>query len=178
MCGRAGQTLIEAMIAIGLLTIGFLGIVALINRSIGLNRVVSDSYVATYLAAEGIEVTKNLIDANYLQGRPFFTGFSSCVTSPCTRDTGTAWEVAADTDWDAHPPRPDTDRTLYYDPATQEYSYASFGEVTPFVRSIELRASGTSIQVNSIVRWRTRGGGESMINLEDHFYNWYLASAP
>ena len=45
----------EAMIAITLLLVGFLGTITLINRSVGLTRVVADSYVGSYLASEGVE---------------------------------------------------------------------------------------------------------------------------
>ena len=63
---RTGQILIEAIIALSALTIGFLGILALLSSSLSLNRVISDNYTATYLAAEGIEVVKNAIDRNYI----------------------------------------------------------------------------------------------------------------
>src|SRR5688572_13216996 len=101
---RDGQTIVEAMVAVSLLVVGFLGMITLINRSIGLNRVVSDNYTATYLAAEGIEVVKNLLDRNFIAGSPWFTGFESCAApSMCN------WEVQYDTTWDA--PRQPTNYT-------------------------------------------------------------------
>jgi prepilin-type N-terminal cleavage/methylation domain-containing protein len=69
-----GQALIEVMVAVSVLTIGFLGVVGLLSRALALNRVVADNYTATYLAAEGIEITKNIIDGNLLQGQAWNNG--------------------------------------------------------------------------------------------------------
>src|SRR3989338_8190490 len=73
----AGQSLIEAMVAIGIIVFGILSTLGLLSRALSLNRVVSDQFTATYLAAEGIEVVKNLIDANIIQGRPWNNGFTT-----------------------------------------------------------------------------------------------------
>jgi hypothetical protein len=167
---RSGQTIVESMVAISLLIIGFLGMIILINRSIGINRVVTDNYTATYLAAEGIEVTKNLIDGNFVQGSPWFSGFSSC-TSGCD------WEVQYDTTWDpGHQPVAYGARPLYYNPANGLYAYDAFGQQTSFTRRVHVTLEGAGnneISVHSIVMWHPRGGGTAQIDLEDHFFNWY-----
>ena len=59
---RRGQTLVEALVALSILTVGFVGIIVLLTRSFQLNRTTANDTQATYLAAEGIEVAKNLID--------------------------------------------------------------------------------------------------------------------
>lgn len=58
------QLLIEALVALGILTSSFLGILGLISQSISLNRAIADQYTASYLAAEGIEIVKNVVDQN------------------------------------------------------------------------------------------------------------------
>ena len=50
------------MVAITVLTVGFLGISSLLSQSLALNRVTTNEITATYLASEGIEIAKNLID--------------------------------------------------------------------------------------------------------------------
>ncbi len=72
-----GQSLIETVVALSVLVVGLLGIVVLLNNSLGLNRVTADNYTATYLAAEGIEVIKNLIDANIIARCPWNSGFTA-----------------------------------------------------------------------------------------------------
>src|SRR6185369_4698812 len=81
---RSGQSLIEAIIAITLLTIGFLGIARLLSQSLFFTKVVSDQTTATYLAAEGIEIVKNLIDHDvYMQlhNPPLGPGWGNCFAS-------------------------------------------------------------------------------------------------
>lgn len=170
---RSGQSLVEAMIAISLLLIGFLGTITLINRSVGLTRVVADTYVGTYLASEGIEVTKNLIDANYIANRNFNNGFALCVN-------GCDWELENDTTWENKPPQPYTTGTAFtFDPFTGRYSYANSGIATTFKRKVTVTlkgSTGNEISVVSRVDWKARGGGISSVSLEDHFFNWYLAA--
>ena len=58
----SGQTLLEVMMALFVLTSGFLGILSLLAQSIFLSKTVGNETIATYLAAEGVEVAKNLLD--------------------------------------------------------------------------------------------------------------------
>ena len=157
---RSGQALIESIVAASMLTVGFLGLLSLLARSISVNRVVADNYVATYLGAEGIEVVKNVIDANILQSRPWNAGI-----------TQGDFEVAYDSRTLG---TPFTSRTLFFDPVADLYSYDAQGATaTPYVRGISIEFLGSDeIRVTSRVLWTTRGGGNSAIALEDHFYNW------
>lgn len=156
----AGQALIEVLVAISVLTVGFLGIVTLLSRALSLSRVVSDSYTATYLAAEGIEITKNIVDAQFLGPR---RGWNSAV-SPGDFEA----------EYDSLTLNAYAGRKLLLDPQTKIYSYKN-GVLTPFIRKITIAFVGSGQQeiiVNSEVDWPTRGGGGSSVNLEDHFYNW------
>ncbi len=170
---RGGQTIVEAMVAVSLLVIGFLGMITLINRSIGLNRVVADNYTATYLAAEGIEVVKNMVDSNFLQN----TWFQHFDTMGCISISGCSWEVQYDTSWEpGHTPAQYSSRPLYFNTTTGLYAYAPFGDRTSFTRRVVVTFRGpenNEMIVHSIVEWRTRGGSLSSLDLEDHFYNWY-----
>jgi Tfp pilus assembly protein PilV len=177
---RSGQSLVEAMVALSVLTLGFLGMVSLLSRSLVLTRVVSDQATATYLAEEGIEVAKNLIDhdvwAHY--ANPAVTGWGTCFFSASsyadveldytTTDCSTLAEFSAGD-------------SLFFDPVTDLYGYhlpASDDPVpTGFTREIKVTRgdyNGTEyaeIIVHSIVRWSTAGVGQSL-DLEDHFFDW------
>ena len=72
-----GQLLVEAMIAISILIIGVFGIFSLLNQSLGLNTIVTSQYIASNLAMEGVEVIKNLIDNNVLQGKAWNEGLNN-----------------------------------------------------------------------------------------------------
>lgn len=65
-----GQSLVEMLVAISVIVIALLGILVLVSRSLGINRVASEHYTAAYLAAEGIELVKNRFDRSFLQSSP------------------------------------------------------------------------------------------------------------
>ena len=154
---RDGQLLVESLIATSLLIVGFLGIFSLLSRSISLNRVAADSYTATYLAAESIEVARNIVDANALQKKPWNSGFANG-----------DYEL----EYNAVSLTPDQDRFLQFDSGNNTYSYSGTNQ-TNFKRVIKIvLVSANEIQVNAIVSWTTLGGGSYQVNLEDHFFNW------
>jgi len=155
---KKGYLLMEVMVAISLLTIGFLAVLSLVSNSLSLNRIVSDQFTANYLAMEGIEIVKNLIDSNYLSGNPWNQGFSNG-----------NYEV----DYQSVNLEADLQRRFLFDSTSGFYDYN--GDIkTPFKRTIavELLEGGNEIKVNSIVEWTGRGGGEFEVNLEDKFFNW------
>jgi len=154
---NGGQLLIESIIAISIIIIGLLGLVGLLSRALSLNRVVSDQFTANYLAAEGIEVVKNIIDANIIQKQPWNLGLANG-----------EYQVSYDS-----PKLESTLRQpLVFEEKTGRYSYG-FGKPTSFVRVIKIELlSQDEIKVNSIVSWTTRGGGKFEVNAEDHFFNW------
>ena len=152
-----GYILIEAIIGISIAIIGILGILGLLSRSASLNRVVTDQFIGNYLAAEGIEITKNLIDGNVIQEKPWNQNFA----------TGNF-----ETDYSSLILEPNQNRQILFDPADKLYSYKA-GNPTNFIRTINIELIGSDeIKVNSVVKWVTRGGGRFEVNLEDHFFNW------
>lgn len=152
-----GYLLIEVMVAISLLTIGLLGILRISSNAIGLNRIVSDQFIANYLAIEGIEVVKNIIDANSINGRPWGEGLSDG-----------NFEIA----YNSLELEYNQQRRIKFDQNTGRYEYQN-GTETLFVRTIYIeKPSVDEIKVNSVVSWIGRGGSQFEINLEDHFLNW------
>lgn len=163
---RRGQALIESLVAVTALTVGFLAMVALLSRSIGLYRVTTDQYTATYLAAEGLEIVKNLIDTGVIRDNPVGT-----VAWGTVLPAGT-YEMDYFTDLDANRPELFADRVLNFDEGAKRYSYGP-GQPTAYKRRIVVEAvSADEMKVNSVVDWTTRGGGQFSVNVEDHFFNW------
>ena len=153
-----GYVLIEAIIAITIAVVGLLGIFALLSRSLSLNRVVADRFVASYLAAEGIEIVKNLVDNNILAGKPWNKNLSSGSYEADYTDTGLV---------------PDSSRFINVNGETGAYGYA---ELVPTLmkRQLVIRNSvdGEEITINSRVDYTTRGGGKFSVSIEDHLFNW------
>lgn len=166
-----GQLIVEVIVALGVLTIGFMGTLALLSRSIGLSRVVSDNYTATYLAAEGIEIVRNIISRDNVNiardplATPWASGFIDGV-----------YEVEYGSDLLTAIPPQSGPRPILFNSLTKFYSYLETSDTreTPFVRAvgIELKHNNNEMAVSSTVRWSTRGGGNFEIVLEDHFFNW------
>jgi len=160
-----GQILIEVMVALAMVVIGMLGLLSLLSNSIGTSKVVSDQYVGSYLAAEGIEIVKHMLDSNAASiNRSFTDGISQF---------GVAYEV----DYSSSQLIPSTNRFLRFgSPVASQsrYNYST-GAQTPFRRTVVLEAVGGSldeIKVTSTVTWTSRGGAVYSIVLEDYFFNW------
>jgi len=171
---RNGQTIVEAVIALGVLTIGFSGIITLLNRSLSLNQLVTDQNIATYMATEGIEVTKNLVDAAVIQGLDPFT--------PPLFNVG-SYELDFDDLLDTDPPVENPGRRiggfgvksntpLFFDSTANLYSYDS-GAPTGFYRTITINIQpGEYINVMATIDWTSKGGAQNSVVMEDYFFKW------
>jgi len=154
-----GQAIVESIIALSVLTVGFLSLIALMSNAIGLSKVNSEYYVATYLAAEGIEVVKNIIDTNVIARKSWNDGLA----------TDGDYEV----EYNSSSLLPNQNRYLNFDfnPNNKTYNYSA-GERTPFKRVIRIdNINSNHIKVKSTVFWTSRGGAQFQVDLEDHFYN-------
>jgi hypothetical protein len=172
---RSGQSLVEALVALSILTVGFLGIITLLNKSLQLSKTTSDDTQATYLAAEGIEVAKSLIDHDVYEG--IFQGsdeWGACFPLPGVHyyELDYATTNCASLISSANP----MNSPLYFHPATDLFSYSSAGGTkSAFTRDIKITNNGEEIDVQSIVHW-SDGLASNDIVLEDQFYNWHPLS--
>jgi hypothetical protein len=150
--------MIEAMVAMGIISVGLLGVFSVLSNSLGISKVTSNQYVGTYLAAEGIEVVKNIIDTNVGQ-HAWNQYLDSNGDYAVEYDSVTLDSV-------------DQNKPLLFDPSTGLYSYKT-GNPTVFTREITINniLNDNELQVNSIVSWSDQGGIKDSVNLEDDFYN-------
>lgn len=63
--GEGGQSIVEALVVIAIISAGAIGIMGMLSYSLGINREVANQYIAVYLASEGIEVLRNIMDDNF-----------------------------------------------------------------------------------------------------------------
>ena len=160
--------LVETMVALSVITIGLLGIFALLSTSMGLNRFVSEKHVATYLAAEGIELVKNLIDTNYIARKG---------GQLISWNEGLSQAGSYEIDYMSTSLAPVSGgnlNLLYYSDGLYGYDQSGGAEQTKYKREIIIDPSiADQIKVNSIVVWEGRGLAEArMVNLEDKFFDW------
>lgn len=76
---QKGQTLIEVLIAIGVMFIGMLGVLGLAQSNTNNERLGVDRLIATQLAREAVEVARSTRDTNFMQ--------ESMVPAPAVLDT-------------------------------------------------------------------------------------------
>jgi len=171
-----GQTIVEALIAISILTIGVFGMLNLLNQSLGLNTFVTSQYIGSNLAMEGVEVIKNIIDSNFLQGKPFNDGLNNGYYEiQYNSNSLGAPKCSLSDDKNACF---NSSNNLYKD-NNGIYSYNTSNAIkTPFKRIVRIEnldqdgdGKVEQIKVNSIVQWTIKGGTYE-INAEDHFFNW------
>ncbi len=157
----AGQMLVEALLAMGIITLSALGVVGLASRSIGESRSVADEFVAVNLASEGIEISKNILDGNTLGGRPWNEGFA-----PGSYEVD--YLSSSLISLSGNP------RNLNFDRTTGLYSYSNLGQATFFKRTITVQnINGDQIRIKAKVDWLARGNSAvRSVNLESDLLNW------
>ena len=171
---RGGQTIIEAMVALGVLIIGLMGVLTLLSRSLLLQRVTSDQAKATYLASEGIEVAKSLIDHEaYLSisSKGADGGWGTCLPSGDYDLDYATMRCLSVPNYGGEPLYFDSETGLYY--SSTDPGMPSGASATNFVRKVTITNNGNEIDVKSTVTWSTGVIIGQSLTLEDHFYNWH-----
>lgn len=157
---RRGQSLLEMLMALSMLTIAFLGIMTLVARSFFLNRIATGQTTATYLAAEGIEVTDNIVQHDIYAGNKWGT---------CC-GTGGAFTVEYDST--SLTPLFGNTPPLLYNAASGTYQYKT-GAASPYSRTIYISVAANEITVKSIVQWSSGAFNNQSVEVDDDFYNWH-----
>lgn len=160
------------MIAMTVLVVGFLSITSLLSRSLGLNRVIANNYTATYLAAEGVEIVKNILDGNVKQvAQTWNEGFPCAPGNPCI---ARRYSVDYMTTGPMDKVHYIQGQKLSLD-QNNLYNYLN-GSQTPFERTVEITPipighDTDEYEVRSTVDWISRGGNFTA-TVVDYFYNW------
>lgn len=159
---RRGSLMVESIVALSVAVVGLLGVFGLLTQSLAVSKDVGEKFVAVYLASEGIELVKSLIDKNYTDGLAWNDGLA----------TGN-YEVS----FNSLTLAPVSGAPLSFSPESGIYDYAGT-ESTSFVRLIiisEIDRTGDGrtdeIKVVSRLTWPSRGLTQE-IELEDHFFDW------
>ncbi len=191
--------MIESLVAISITVIGLTGILTLLSRSLAITNDIEKRMVATYLATEGIEVVKNLLDTNMaLIGKDFEDGnpprFAWSegilpgkyeVTHKTVAMRGGIVGLENDDTFASLggelaielPRGEDSNTPLTTNPDTGTYEYG--GSVNlPFRRTIEIEEVDVDedsyvdgLRVVSTVNWEDRDEDQD-VTLEAHFFDW------
>lgn len=161
---QAGLTLVEVLVTIFLFGVSLTAISYIINYNvITADDLLNDS-IASGLLQEGVEVARNLRDADWFAGRPF-GAFGTASAAP----DGTYL-----IQWDSQSLTAFSDIFLKKDPANGLYGYTT-GNATIFKRTVQVSTIPAIPAIEKIitvsVTWRARSGTKS-VNAEEHLFNW------
>ncbi|MDP2638864.1 MAG: prepilin-type N-terminal cleavage/methylation domain-containing protein [Candidatus Azambacteria bacterium] len=156
-----GFTLVETMVAVGVVMIGFTAVLSLSSTSLFHISSIQDRLIATNLAAEGIEVIRNIRDTNWLQNQSWDLNLSD-----------KNYQAA----YNSVPPLLSYGDIAYRDvflsiDSNGFYNYGS-GAPTKYKRNISItHITSYEIRVVSTVNWKIRNIDYSA-SVEDHLFDW------
>jgi len=151
-----GFTLFETIVAIGLILVGLVAALALITTSLFYVSNIQDRLITVNLAAEGVEIVRNIRDNNWLQNASWNRGLAN-------GDYQAAYNSTALSAYSGLP--------LLFDSTANLYGYAS-GAATSYVRKIFItNISANEIKVVSTITWQGRGASYNS-SAEDRLFNW------
>lgn len=161
---REGITIVETMVALTSGVVALLGILTLLTRTLSLNTEIRFKFIAAHLAAEGIEVMKNIIDTNYANGLPWNQGVADGVYQGVSYDT-----TILSPSLPALPLCFERTQGIYA--YTSECGSVVSEVVSPFTRTVEVEnVDAGHVVVRATLRW---GEGEKdVVVLEDQFFDW------
>lgn len=165
-----GFSLIEAMVAISILSLAVTGPMIIAQKGLGSAVYARDQITAFYLAQEAVEFIRNVRDSNRITHNSWLSQFSGC------KDTGNGARCAIDARYPEFAdspgsPNPNTNAifacpsgvcpALSFDSANKLYGYGSGGnwKTTPFTRTIvidETAQPNKEAKVSVTVSWSTQ----------------------
>ena len=166
-----GFTIMEAMVAIFIITTGIVGVSTLATQTISSAQISKDKLIAAYLAQEGIEIVRNIRDTNWLKNFTWDTNldlgdFQTDYSSPDLTSCPTPCDYGS----------PGTNlQFLKIDGGF--YNYSSLGTETKFKRKITISAlaGDTSPYYRKNVKvevfWQEKGKPYS-VPAQENLYNW------
>ena len=168
---NGGFTLVEAIVAIGVISVGFVGSLVLLSKSSSQASLLKNRVVVSHLAAEGVEVVRNIRDTNWLKGFDWRTGLADTTGGIVDYDS-----AAVDAS-DASEGR----KCLNWNGSFYRHALASGGYAcnTTFKRHIELATKSETVsgqnvdylEIKSIVEWREKTRTQT-VTVVNHLYDW------
>ena len=152
---KNGFTLIETIVAVGIIVIGLVSALTLITNSLFYVSNIGDRLIAANLTAEGLEVARNIRDNNWIANLSWDNGLANGDYQASYNSTALL---------------PYSGSAFLID-GVGLYNYSS-GAVTSYVRKISIsNLSSYEIRVISAVTWQRRGITYSS-SAESHLFNW------
>lgn len=166
-----GQSLIETLIAIGVIVVGLVGVMALVVGAIAAGRISKEVVTATNLGREGIEVVREIRDSNWMQEEGWTKGIIGGGDVRYARASfdpkENQWKLESTTTTDLF----DNEYKLYF---SDYYNHDQQGDETSYFRMIEIQkdiAEPDELVIKTYVGW-VKQGKQKEIVLENVFSDW------
>lgn len=153
-----GFTLMEVFIAMSVLAVGVVGAFGVLPVMIKNQTKNADSFLASQIANEGMELVRNLRDSNWLKEQDWKTGLS--VSPSCL--------AGCEIDFNDLVMQPNQNRFLQKD-TDGFYQYNNSFPDSKFKRKVTITPIGVVLNVKVEVSWT--GNGSSFL-IEENFYDW------
>ncbi len=150
---KKGFTLIEVFVAISILSIGLVGAFGVLPVMIKNHSMNADSFLASQIANEGMEIVRNIRDSNWLFESDWKTGLMAC---------GSGCEI------DYNDNALATYQNRFLKLGNGFYNY-ELGENSKFKRKITIVQVGDYLNVKVEILWNGNG---SPFLIEENFYDW------
>lgn len=163
-----GFSLLETLVAIGILFLALLGPLTLASYSINSASLARNQITAFNLASEAMEAVRNKRDTNIFQGSNWLSDIQNCTSAPgCYLDISQAPPYAYTIQT-----CPAVCPTLKRNSSTGLFNTAS-GEDTPFTRKVTVTSlSADEIKVKVEISWLEKISTRSF-SLETHLFKWH-----
>ncbi len=172
----SGFTLVEAVVAVGVIAIGVAGALISLAQSSAQATNLRNRAVAAQLVAEGLEIVRNIRDTNWLAGRGWREGLADTVAGLIDYNDAALAENADDASWClnysagfyTHFASPPYDcntafkRHLEITTATDDFSPQLIPPASPPVEYLVIK---------SVVEWPERDQTKN-ITIVDELYDW------
>jgi len=149
-----GFTIIEITIAIFILTAGLVSVYALVPRIVEITSMNTNWFIAAQIAREGVEITRNIRDSNWLADLDWDQGLVNCSTG-CEIDYNDSQLFVFQS------------RFLKID--DQGFYNYEFGANTKFKRKITIIPSANILDIEVEISW---SGKYSPLLIKEKLYNW------
>jgi prepilin-type N-terminal cleavage/methylation domain-containing protein len=175
-----GFTLIETLLAVGILATAIAGPLTIASKGLSTALVAKDQTTAFYLAQDAVEYVRFARDSNRLQSGDWLTGSGGSGVpfdlSNCAFASGCYLDSIDDV---SRPPTQcgATCPSLNYDTANHFFTYNTLsGTVvrSPFTRTINLNVSSDNKEASLTVRvtWKDSPGITHTISVREELLNW------
>lgn len=156
MIDEFGFTLIEALVALVILTVSLGPALVLSSNISSTSSVIQNNLIAANLSQEGVEVIRALRDSNWHNGLLFDNGLTDGVYR-------IEWNSNSLIALGSNPP---------LKISTGLYNYSS-GTDTKFKRTVTInKINSEELKITSEVTWTERGNRIRNVKAESHLFNW------